>query len=142
LCSFFFSKKITSQEFTACLLKIVLPLVLLWGVHLLSFYLLHDTWQAHYKLDIQNSFTASNIFWKINRYTSSILLLDFLWTDELRKGWYAFLKAKPTLWITGLLVSFLFVWGWIRYAGMKGSQQALYSVFVCFLFSLSLIIPM
>src|SRR5690606_2849747 len=122
------------------LLKIVLPLIVFWGVHILCYYLLFNTWQAHYKLDIAEGFSLSNIFWKIERYTSSILLLDFVWPTNIRQWWYALLKNQQTIWFTKLFVSFLFVWGWFKYGKLNTKKQISYTLFVCFLFSLSLII--
>ena len=139
--SFYLKDLLSFSKARQLFINTAIPLILIWIGYISLYYFSYGDWQAHYKQDIGSPFHPNVAFWKLSRYISRTLFLDFLWPTGAKNFWYHLLQSKALVWIFGIGVLCFFIWGWARYKKLQNSVSVLYALFIFTLLSIILIIP-
>ncbi len=140
--SLLMAKRISAQQFKSVLLKIFVPILMIWCLYLLTYFFIFDKWIAHYNIGISNSFEPVNLLGKLYKIVLHVLFFEYLLPFNHRRTVLEFVSQPGFVVPFTLLITFLLIWGLIKYNKLSPRLRMIILLFLLGIVSCLIVIPL
>lgn len=123
------------------LVKIFVPLIAIFLLHLLLFRFIYGSWIAHYGVTSTFNPQMSEMLPRVGKYLSTLLLLTGFWEVKARLGLYDWLSQPPVYYGLTSVLLLLAGAGLVFFKRLKAYGQLATFLLIATLLSLVLVVP-
>lgn len=140
--SLLMAKRISSQQFKSVILKIFVPILVIWCIYLLIYFFTFNKWVAHYNMSITNSFAPINLLGKLYKILLHVLCFEYLLPFNQRRTVLEFVSQAGFVVPFTLLLVALLIWGFIKYHRLSPRLRMIILLFLSGILSCLIVIPL